>query len=60
MTLYFDLDSFSNTANNESADHELLKRVDRRVELETRGEVAIAWLSNAPMNAISPQVKGVK
>ncbi len=26
------------------------------VKLETRGEVAIAWLVNAPMNAISPQV----
>ncbi len=26
------------------------------VKLETRGEVAIAWLANAPMNAISPQV----
>lgn len=26
------------------------------VKLETRGEVAIAWLSNPPMNAISPQV----
>ncbi len=26
------------------------------VKLETRGDVAIAWLSNAPMNAISPQV----
>jgi enoyl-CoA hydratase/3-hydroxyacyl-CoA dehydrogenase len=26
------------------------------VKLETRGNVAIAWLSNAPMNAISPQV----
>ena len=28
----------------------------RRVKLETRGEVAIAWLANPPMNAISPQV----
>jgi enoyl-CoA hydratase / 3-hydroxyacyl-CoA dehydrogenase len=27
-----------------------------RVKLETRGEVAIAWLANAPMNAISPDV----
>jgi enoyl-CoA hydratase / 3-hydroxyacyl-CoA dehydrogenase len=26
------------------------------VKLETRGGVAIAWLANAPMNAISPQV----
>ncbi|HEX6229897.1 MAG TPA: enoyl-CoA hydratase-related protein [Solirubrobacterales bacterium] len=26
------------------------------VKLETRGEVAIAWLANAPMNAISPNV----
>lgn len=26
------------------------------VKLETRGEVAVAWLSNPPMNAISPQV----
>jgi enoyl-CoA hydratase / 3-hydroxyacyl-CoA dehydrogenase len=26
------------------------------VKLETRGEVAIAWLANAPMNAVSPQV----
>ena len=26
------------------------------VKLETRGEVAIAWLMNPPMNAISPQV----
>jgi enoyl-CoA hydratase / 3-hydroxyacyl-CoA dehydrogenase len=26
------------------------------VKLETRDEVAIAWLANAPMNAISPQV----
>lgn len=26
------------------------------VKLETRGEVAIAWLSNLPMNAISPDV----
>jgi enoyl-CoA hydratase/3-hydroxyacyl-CoA dehydrogenase len=26
------------------------------VKLETRGEVAIAWLVNPPMNAISPQV----
>jgi enoyl-CoA hydratase / 3-hydroxyacyl-CoA dehydrogenase len=26
------------------------------VKLETRGEVAIAWLANAPMNAISPDV----
>jgi enoyl-CoA hydratase / 3-hydroxyacyl-CoA dehydrogenase len=26
------------------------------VKLETRGQVAIAWLANAPMNAISPQV----
>ncbi|MGK2956146.1 MAG: enoyl-CoA hydratase-related protein [Solirubrobacterales bacterium] len=27
-----------------------------KVKLETRGTVAIAWLSNPPMNAISPQV----
>ncbi len=27
-----------------------------KVKLETRGEVAIAWLANPPMNAISPQV----
>ena len=27
-----------------------------KVNLETRGEVAIAWLVNPPMNAISPQV----
>jgi enoyl-CoA hydratase/3-hydroxyacyl-CoA dehydrogenase len=26
------------------------------VKLETRGNVAIAWLANAPMNAISPEV----
>ncbi len=26
------------------------------VKLETRGDVAIAWLANAPMNALSPQV----
>jgi enoyl-CoA hydratase/3-hydroxyacyl-CoA dehydrogenase len=26
------------------------------VKLETRGDVAVAWLANAPMNAISPQV----
>jgi enoyl-CoA hydratase / 3-hydroxyacyl-CoA dehydrogenase len=26
------------------------------VKLETRGDVAIAWLANAPMNAISPSV----
>jgi enoyl-CoA hydratase/3-hydroxyacyl-CoA dehydrogenase len=26
------------------------------VKLETRGEVAIAWLTNAPMNAVSPDV----
>ncbi|MEO7197641.1 MAG: 3-hydroxyacyl-CoA dehydrogenase, partial [Solirubrobacterales bacterium] len=26
------------------------------VKLETRGDVAIAWLANAPMNSISPQV----
>jgi enoyl-CoA hydratase/3-hydroxyacyl-CoA dehydrogenase len=26
------------------------------VKLETRGDVAIAWLANAPMNAISPEV----
>jgi enoyl-CoA hydratase / 3-hydroxyacyl-CoA dehydrogenase len=26
------------------------------VKLESRGDVAIAWLANAPMNAISPQV----
>jgi enoyl-CoA hydratase / 3-hydroxyacyl-CoA dehydrogenase len=26
------------------------------VKLETRGEVAIAWLANAPMNAVSPAV----
>ena len=26
------------------------------VKLETRGEVAIAWLANLPMNSISPQV----
>ncbi len=26
------------------------------VKLETRGQVAIAWLANAPMNSISPQV----
>jgi enoyl-CoA hydratase/3-hydroxyacyl-CoA dehydrogenase len=28
------------------------------VKLETRGKVAIAWLMNPPMNAISPQVIG--
>ena len=27
-----------------------------KVNLETRGEVAIAWIVNPPMNAISPQV----
>jgi len=27
-----------------------------KVKLETRGTVAIAWLSNPPMNAIAPQV----
>ena len=26
------------------------------VKLETRGEVAIAWLANLPMNAVSPEV----
>src|SRR5919106_1392741 len=26
------------------------------VKLETRGDVAIAWLANPPMNAVSPQV----
>jgi enoyl-CoA hydratase / 3-hydroxyacyl-CoA dehydrogenase len=26
------------------------------VKLETRGELAIAWLTNAPMNAVSPDV----
>ena len=26
------------------------------MKLETRGDVAIAWLANAPMNAVSPQV----
>jgi len=26
------------------------------VKLETRGEVAVAWLANAPMNAVSPDV----
>ncbi|HEX3608309.1 MAG TPA: 3-hydroxyacyl-CoA dehydrogenase NAD-binding domain-containing protein [Solirubrobacterales bacterium] len=26
------------------------------VKLETRGEVAIAWLANAPMNAVSPDM----
>jgi enoyl-CoA hydratase/3-hydroxyacyl-CoA dehydrogenase len=26
------------------------------VKLETRGEVAVAWLANAPMNAVSPEV----
>jgi enoyl-CoA hydratase/3-hydroxyacyl-CoA dehydrogenase len=26
------------------------------VKLETRGDIAIAWLTNPPMNAISPQV----
>ncbi len=26
------------------------------VKLETRGEVAVAWLANAPMNAISPDL----
>jgi enoyl-CoA hydratase / 3-hydroxyacyl-CoA dehydrogenase len=26
------------------------------VKLETRGEVAVAWLANLPMNAVSPQV----
>jgi enoyl-CoA hydratase/3-hydroxyacyl-CoA dehydrogenase len=29
---------------------------DGTVKLEKRGDVAIAWLANAPMNAISPQV----
>jgi enoyl-CoA hydratase/3-hydroxyacyl-CoA dehydrogenase len=29
---------------------------DGTVKLEKRGEVAIAWLANPPMNAISPQV----
>ncbi len=29
---------------------------EETVKLETRGEVAIAWLANPPMNAISPQV----
>ena len=28
------------------------------VKLETRGDVAIAWLANLPMNSISPQVVG--
>jgi enoyl-CoA hydratase / 3-hydroxyacyl-CoA dehydrogenase len=28
------------------------------VKLETRGEVAVAWLANLPMNAVSPQVIG--
>jgi enoyl-CoA hydratase / 3-hydroxyacyl-CoA dehydrogenase len=27
-----------------------------KVKLETRGEVAIAWLANLPMNAVSPDV----
>ncbi|HVX33549.1 MAG TPA: enoyl-CoA hydratase-related protein [Solirubrobacterales bacterium] len=27
-----------------------------KVKLETRGNVAIAWLANAPMNAVHPQV----
>ena len=27
-----------------------------KVKLETRGDVAIAWLANLPMNAVSPQV----
>ncbi|HVV89344.1 MAG TPA: enoyl-CoA hydratase-related protein, partial [Solirubrobacterales bacterium] len=27
-----------------------------KVKLETRGDVAIAWLANAPMNAVHPQV----
>src|SRR6201992_53096 len=27
-----------------------------KVQLETRGPVAIAWLTNAPMNAVHPQV----
>jgi len=27
-----------------------------KVKLETRGGVAIAWLANAPMNAVSPEV----
>src|SRR3954470_15227495 len=27
-----------------------------KVKLETRGKVAIAWLTNPPMNAVSPQV----
>jgi enoyl-CoA hydratase/3-hydroxyacyl-CoA dehydrogenase len=27
-----------------------------KVKLETRGEVAIAWLANLPMNAVSPEV----
>ena len=26
------------------------------VKLETRGDVAIAWLANVPMNAVSPDV----
>src|SRR3954453_2049992 len=26
------------------------------VKLETRGDVAVAWLANAPMNAVSPEV----
>jgi enoyl-CoA hydratase / 3-hydroxyacyl-CoA dehydrogenase len=30
--------------------------VEGTVKLEKRGEVAIAWLNNPPMNAISPQV----
>ncbi len=29
-----------------------------QVKLETRGNVAIAWLMNPPMNAVSPQVMG--
>ena len=29
-----------------------------QVKLETRGSVAIAWLVNPPMNAVSPQVMG--
>jgi enoyl-CoA hydratase/3-hydroxyacyl-CoA dehydrogenase len=29
-----------------------------QVKLDTRGSVAIAWLTNPPMNAVSPQVMG--
>ena len=32
------------------------RRAGDTVKLETRGDVAIAWLANPPMNAISPQV----